>query len=100
MLAPNMGARKPHLSTALFNGVRLSILQVLFARPHREYYYRELLNAVGTGQGALQRELDHLADAGILVKTRSGRHTYYGANPDSPVYRELSALLAKLARNP
>jgi DNA-binding transcriptional ArsR family regulator len=95
-----MGARIAHLSTALFHGVRLSILQVLFARPRREYYYRELLDAIGTGQGALQRELDSLTEAGILVKTRASRHTYYGVNPDCPVYRELSALLSKLARNP
>ena len=94
-----MGARTRHPDSALFNGVRLAILRLMFTRPSQEYYYRELLTAVGTGQGALQRELTALTQAGILLRLRSGRRTYYRANRDGPVYRELRALFRRLAEH-
>jgi predicted nucleotidyltransferase len=45
----------------------------------------------------VQRELQVLAQAGILRRTAEGRHVYFQANRESPIYPELHALLLKTA---
>ena len=86
ILAPDMGTKITHLDGALFNSVRLAILRLMFTRARREYYYRELTKAVGMGQGAVQRELRALVDAGILLKLGTRRRMFYRPNPDCPIY--------------
>ena len=49
----------------------------------------------GGGQGAVQRELEHLCAAGIVVRDGQRRAITYRANPDSPILDELQRLLAK-----
>ncbi|MBN1401903.1 MAG: nucleotidyltransferase domain-containing protein, partial [Anaerolineae bacterium] len=51
--------------------------------------------AVGTGQGAVQRELKRLAEVGILWREKRGRQVYYGANQNCPIYDELAGLVLK-----
>jgi hypothetical protein len=60
-------------------------------------YYREICASVG-GQGAAQRELRRLVEAGILTQLGDQRRTYYSPNPDCPIYNELRQLFRKLAR--
>jgi hypothetical protein len=50
------------------------------------------------GQGAAQRELRRLVEAGILTQLGDRRRTYYSPNPDCPIYNELRQLFRKLAR--
>lgn len=47
------------------------------------------------GQGAVQRELVSLAQAGILTRTPCGNQIQYRANKQHPVYQELRALVLK-----
>lgn len=41
------------------------------------------------------RELDRLQRSGILTLTRQGNQSHYQANPDCPVFEELSGLVRK-----
>ncbi len=100
ILAANMTAIAKHLDAALFGSTRRLILGLLFTHPKQEHYYREFVQAVGGGQGVVQRELRNLTDAGILIKLSDGRRTYYRANPDCPIYPELRQLFYKLASHP
>jgi len=43
----------------------------------------------------VQRELQVLAEAGILRRTVEGRQVYFQADRESPIYPELQALLSK-----
>jgi DNA-binding transcriptional ArsR family regulator len=92
-----MGARIRRLDTTLFGGTRLIILRLLFTHPKRQMYYREICNSVG-GQGAAQRELRRLVEAGILTKFGDQRRMYYAPNTDCPIYPELRQLFRKLGR--
>ena len=73
------------------------MLGLLYTRPDESFYVRQIVRAAGVGQGAAQRELRRLCAAGVLVRLEQGRHVYYRANPDCPVYSELRALVAKTA---
>jgi DNA-binding transcriptional ArsR family regulator len=92
-----MGARNRRLDTTLFGGTRLTILRLMFTHSGQRLYYREICASVG-GQGAAQRELRRLVEAGILNKLGDRRRTYYSPNPDCPIYNELRQLFRKLAR--
>ncbi|HTY08836.1 MAG TPA: ArsR family transcriptional regulator [Candidatus Edwardsbacteria bacterium] len=54
-----------------------------------------MIRAVGAGQGAVQRELLRLSQAGIITKTRRGNAIFYQANRACPVFHELSGLMVK-----
>jgi len=97
-----MGTRVRNIpiSTALFSGTRRAVLALLFTRPGRTLYVRELTRAVGTGRGAVLRELRRLEAAGIVMRCVEGRRVYYEANRDCPIYRELARLVRKLATHP
>ncbi len=82
---------------ALFPATREALLVSLFAQPDRRFYLRELIRAVGRGQGSVQRELKSLAQAGILVRTVSNGRVYYQANHGCPIYPELHRLIDKTA---
>jgi predicted nucleotidyltransferase len=85
------------LGALLFGKTRLAILSLLLTLPDRRLYLREILRLTGAGQGAVQRELAKLAEAGILTKTREGNLTYYQANRLSPAFDDLKGLVEKTA---
>lgn len=55
----------------------------------------ELARHLGTSPSSLQRELESLVAAGLLLRRRDGRRTYFKANVDSPLYPDLRGLLDK-----
>lgn len=85
------------LGSMLLGKTRLSILSLLLLQPERKLYLRQILRLSGAGQGAVQRELAQLAQAGILTKTREANLTYYQANQMSPIYGDLKGLVEKTA---
>ena len=54
-----------------------------------------MIKLVGSGRGAVQRELKKLTAAGILNVSTSGARKVYQANSQSPIYDELSSLILK-----
>jgi predicted nucleotidyltransferase len=80
---------------ALFGRTRNAVLGLLFGRPDEAFYVREIVRAANSGQGSVQRELRHLERAGILKRTVTGRHVYYQANPDCPIFSEIKSLVVK-----
>jgi predicted nucleotidyltransferase len=87
----------PSLGVLLLGRTRLSTLSLLLPQPDRRLYLREIVRMTGAGQGAVQRELEKLTRAGVLVKEREGNLTYYRANRSSPVFDELRGLVEKTA---
>ena len=103
MLMPNMGITKPgprkppasSLADALFSGTRQRVLALLFGQPDRSYYATEIISLAGAGSGAVQRELARLAHSGLVTARAVGNQKHYQANPESPVYVELCAIVRK-----
>ncbi|MGE0551842.1 MAG: nucleotidyltransferase domain-containing protein [Gemmatimonadales bacterium] len=81
----------------LFGRTRREVLALLFGRPEQRYYLREILRAVGSGTGAVQRELQQLVAAGLVSRNREGRQVYFSANPRSVIFGELRAIVEKTA---
>ncbi len=100
---PKMGMRtaKPvsdgrtGLADALFSGTQQRILAFLFGQPERSYFASELIRLAGGGSGGVQRELARLAQSGLVTVRRVGTQKHYQANPDSPIFAELSGIARK-----
>jgi predicted nucleotidyltransferase len=84
-------------STILFGRIRRRVLAWLFGHAEERFYLRQIVRQSGTAQGAVQRELQKLVEAGILRRTVEGRHVYFQANRESPIFAELHMLLLKTA---
>ncbi len=82
-----------HLATALFGKTRFGVLRLFFTNPSETFYLREVMRAVGTGPGAVQREVALLHGLGLLERRVKGRLVLYRADPGCPVFRELQSLV-------
>lgn len=83
------------LAAVLFGKSMRAILALLFGRPDRRFFVREIARAVGVSPSSLQRELGALADGGALTRAQEGRQVYYQANPACPIFEELKSIAAK-----
>jgi predicted nucleotidyltransferase len=83
------------LASALFTDSQTRLFPWLFGQPSRSFYLSELRRLTGLGSASLQRELNRLADAGLVSSQRAGNLRRFQAQPDSPVYPELISLARK-----
>ena len=83
------------LGDALFNGTRQAVLGLLFGHIDKRFYQRQIIQELGLGSGAVQRELQQLTQADILNRTLEGRQTYFQANRHCVVFDELRSLVRK-----
>jgi predicted nucleotidyltransferase len=84
-------------SSPLFGKTRRAILALLFSRPGEDFYLRQIVRLVRSGQGGVQRELQRLAGGSLISRRVRGRTTFYQANRASPVFDELHRLIIKTA---
>lgn len=87
--------RKKSVIDALMPPVRQRVLGLTLGNPERWWYLSELAAALGTSPSSLQREVDSLAAAAILLMRREGRRTYYRANENNAIYSELRGIVRK-----
>lgn len=101
---PKLGTSVPRMGTgdslgllgaALFGKSKRALLALFYVQPERTFYGRQIMRTLGSGQGAVQRELARLVDAGLLVRTQVGSQVHYQANAASPVFAELKSLMLK-----
>lgn len=83
------------IASSLFPKSRRAILGLLHSRPDRAFYLREIVDLTGLGVGHVQRELRRLTEGGIILRRPQGRHVYFQANQQCPVYAELRGLVTK-----
>jgi predicted nucleotidyltransferase len=98
---PNMGIQANQklpasgLADALFSGTRQRLIGLLFGQVGRSFYATELIGLTKSGSGAVQRELASLAQSGLVTVRAVGNQKHYQANPDSPIFEELSGIARK-----
>ena len=80
---------------ALFPTIRAGVLSATMLQPEHWWYMTELARHLETSPSSLQRELESLVSVGLLLRRQDGRRTYYKANADSPLFRDLHGLLDK-----
>jgi predicted nucleotidyltransferase len=83
------------IATALFSDSQARVFRWLFGQPEREFHLSELRRLTGLGSASLQRELNRLAEVGLVRSERVGNLRRFQANPQSPVFGELVGLTRK-----
>lgn len=83
------------LADALFSTVQQRVLGLLFGQPERSFYTGELIQLIGAGSGAVQREIARLEKSGLITMRRFGVQKHYQANPKSPLFQELRSIARK-----
>jgi predicted nucleotidyltransferase len=71
------------------------VLALLFGQPERSFFTNELIGLIGSGSGAVQRELRRLVESGLVTLTRIGSQKHYQANPAAPIFEELRGIVTK-----
>lgn len=83
------------LADALFSKTRQGVLGLLFGQPDRSFYATEIIERLGAGSGAVQRELERLENSALVTVRRLGTQKHYQANPASPLFAELCGIAQK-----
>jgi DNA-binding transcriptional ArsR family regulator len=73
------------------------VLAATLLHKNHEWYLSDLAAHLGVGPSSLQRTLQKLLQAGILIQRRDGNRVYYRPDPNSPILRELTEILTKTA---
>jgi len=95
---PKMGIKAipaQGLADALFSVGQQRVLGLLFGQPERSFYANELIALAGGGSGAIQREIERLAQAGLVTVRRIGSQKHFQANPESALFGELTGIVRK-----
>ena len=93
----NTAEARSALSAALFTPVQERVLGLLFGQPDRSFLIADLIRLARGGNGAVQRQVERLAAAGIVEVTRAGSRRHYRARAECPIFPELHALILKTA---
>lgn len=80
---------------ALFPRTRRDLLAATFGQPERWWYMTELAAHLKTTPSTLQRELESLAQSGVLRQRRDGKRVYYQAEHNLPFFDELHGIMEK-----
>lgn len=89
------GYKEQVMVKALFPSTKRKVLTLFFSNPGREYYFAEVVRLTGTKQGAVQRELQTMTDAGIINCERRGRQKFYSVNESNPIFVDLRNIVFK-----
>lgn len=84
------------IAAALFSDSQVRLFGWLFGQPERSYHLSELRRLSELGSASLQRELNRLVDAGLVLSERVGNLRRFQANPHSSVCAELLAMTRKM----
>jgi predicted nucleotidyltransferase len=91
----NPRAVSSNLGEILFGAYRRRVLSLLLMHPEQSFHVREIARITGKPAGTLYRELNALAEAGLLDRSPAGNQVRYRANPRCVIYEELRGILRK-----
>ena len=94
MIVPILGTKRS-LADALFTRTQQRVLGVLFGNPAKHFHAQDIIRQARSGTGSAHRELVRLEESGLVTATRIGRQKHYQANPGSPLFKELTAIVQK-----
>ena len=90
-----MTKKKINISDALFSKVRQRVLGLLYTQPDSDFHTNEIIRLTDSGTGAVQRELESLTGAGLVIVKQVGNQKRYQANRDTPFFTELRSIILK-----
>ena len=75
---------------------RVKLLIRFFFNPKTRSYLRELAKEFNVSTNAVREELNQLTKSNLLKSEKNGRHVFYTANQDHPLFPELSSMVSKV----
>jgi len=87
--------RSHSFGNVLFTKTQQKVLGLLFGQPERSFYLNEIVALSRMGKGTINRELERMEAAGIIVKQKIGNQNHYRANPECPIFQELLGIVRK-----
>jgi predicted nucleotidyltransferase len=84
-----------NLASLLFGAYRGDVLALLLLHPEASLHVREIARATRKAPGTLLRELNRLADAGVLTRKPVGNQVHFQADTRCPIHEDLRNLLKK-----
>lgn len=94
-LVNRVDAPRTSLANALFSNTQQRVLGLLFGQPERSFFATQLIQLAGAGSGAVQREIQRLAESGLITMSRIGNQKHYQANRNAPIFEELHGIVIK-----
>lgn len=96
-MTTNVGQHNPRavLNDLFASAARAAVVRVFMIDPTRAYYQRQLEAATGLPLRAVQRELERLAQAGLLYRRDEGNRAYFQVDTDYPFFPELRSMVLK-----
>ena len=82
-------------ASLLFGAYRRDALALLLLHPETSLHVREIARATGKAPGTLLRELNRLADVGVLIRKPVGNQVHFQADIRCTIYDDLRNLLKK-----
>jgi len=67
----------------------------LYGQADKPFYVRQIARHLNASVGAVQRELEKLAQVGLIVRTSLGNLVFYQVNQTNPVFSEMRTLVGK-----
>jgi len=83
------------LAEILSSKVRAEIFRLLFSSDNTALHMREIERKSGFSIGTVQRELSKLVKLDLIIKKKDGNRTYYRANKENPIYRDIKSIVQK-----
>ncbi|MDY6987449.1 MAG: winged helix-turn-helix domain-containing protein [Thermodesulfobacteriota bacterium] len=93
--------KKEYLLETLFSGLipsktRIRLLVRFFFNPKSRSYLRELAKEFRVSTNSVRKELNQLTRTNLLKCERNGRHVFYMANDEHPLFPELRSMVGKV----
>ncbi len=91
---------KVRVENNLFSGLigsktRIKLLIRFFLNPDTRSYLRQLAKEFNASTNSIREELNHLTDSKFLKSEKNGRHVFYSANAEHPLFLEFKSMLNK-----
>lgn len=86
-----------NLASLLFGTYRRDALALLLLHPENALHVREIGRITAKAPGTILRELNRLADAGVIIRRPVGNQVQFQANAACPIYEDLRNILKKTA---
>lgn len=96
IIIPAMGiVKSKSLASIFFSKVQQAVLKLLYLNQNSDFHTNEIIRLSHSGTGAVQRELEKLAQAGLIIVKQIGNQKRYQANQALPFYSELRSIIIK-----
>ncbi len=83
------------LESLITSRTRVKLLLKFFTNERTRGYLRGLADEFGESTNAVRTELNRMSDANLITSETNGRRRLYRANPEHPLFSELTSITRK-----